>query len=340
MTELSCVQCHELASELALGVLGGRERADAIAHLSRCPRCQDKVSALATTAARLVELVPETDPPPGFDQRVMAAITPPAPGPSLARRGLPVAALALTGVLLAGGGWVFGQLLPVPGAGLPVRAVTVQPVADVMVSPLIAGNREIGKAYVYPNDPSWIYLSITDDPAGSGSSSASTTVTCDLIRQDGSTVTLGTFPLQNGHADWATRTPIDSSSVDGATLTTDTGVTLASAHFTPTAVAPDAAFDADRHSEKSDTDNNHKDDSGDKDHRDKDADHKDADHKDADHKDADHNDTDPKDSGHGHKGPGHKDAGHGHKDAGHGHKGSGHKDSGHSGSGGKDSHGK
>jgi hypothetical protein len=308
MTELSCAQCHELASELALGVLGGRERADAIAHLSRCPRCQYRVAALATTAARLVELVPETDAPPGFDQRVIAAITPPAPGPSLARRGLPVAALALTGALLAGGGWVFGQLLPVQPAGLPVRSAQVQPVADVMVSPLIAGDREIGEAYVYPNAPSWFVVSITDDPTGSGSSSASTRVTCELVRQDGSTVTLGTFPLQHGHADWAARTPIDSSSVDGAKLTTDTGVTLASAHFTPAAVAPDIAPGADRRRRKSDADNNHTGGTRDKDPKDKDSHDKDSDHKDSDHKGSHGKDS-------GHKGSHGKDSGH--KDSGH-----------------------
>jgi hypothetical protein len=217
---------------------------------------------------------------------VIAAITPPAPEPSLARRGLPVAALALTGVLLAGGGWVFGQLLPVQRAGLPVRSAQVQPVADVMVSPLIAGNREIGKAYVYPNDPSWIFVSITDDPAGSRSSSASTTtVTCELVRQDGSTVTLGTFPLRHGRADWATRSPIDSSSVDGAKLTTDTGLTLASAHFTPAAVAPNSGLDSDSSREKSDTDNNHTYDSRDKNPRDKDSRDKDSRRKDSRDKD-------------------------------------------------------
>ncbi|WP_445188818.1 zf-HC2 domain-containing protein [Pseudonocardia sp. Cha107L01] len=295
MTELSCAQCHELASELALGVLGGRERADAIAHLSRCPRCQYKVSALATTAARLVELVPETDVPPGFDQRVIAAITPPAPEPSLARRGLPVAALALTGVLLAGGGWVFGQLLPVQPAGLPVRSVNVQPVADVMVSPLIAGNREIGEAYVYPNDPSWIFVSITDDPTGSGSSAVSTRLTCELVHDDGSTVTLGSFPLQHGHADWAIRTPIDSSGVDGAKLTTDTGLILASAHFTPAAVTPNTALDADRRRRKSDTDNSDADSSRDKD-QDKDSDHKDSHGKDSHGKDSHSKDSHGKDS--------------------------------------------
>jgi hypothetical protein len=324
MTELSCAQCHELASELALGVLGGRERADAIAHLSRCPRCQYRVAALATTAARLVELVPETDAPPGFDQRVIAAITPPAPGPSLARRGLPVAALALTGALLAGGGWVFGQLLPVQPAGLPVRTVQVQPVADVMVSPLIAGDREIGQAYVYPNDPSWFYVSITDDPTGSGSSGASTTVTCELVRQDGSTVTLGTFPLRHGHADWATRTPIDSRTVDGAKLTTDTGLTLASAHFTPAAVATDTAPDADRGRKKSDADNNRTGGSRDKDPKDKDARDKGSDHKGSDHKGSDHKGSD-------HKGSDHKGSDHKGSD----HKGSDHKDSDHKGSHGK-----
>jgi hypothetical protein len=59
---------------LALGVLFGRERAEMAVHLQRCERCQHYVWELATTARRLVELVPEVGPPAGFEQRALAAI--------------------------------------------------------------------------------------------------------------------------------------------------------------------------------------------------------------------------------------------------------------------------
>lgn len=69
-----CARCQQLAPELALGVLCGRERAEVLVHLQRCGHCQDRVSQLAATADRLVELVPEAEPSPGFAQRVLAAI--------------------------------------------------------------------------------------------------------------------------------------------------------------------------------------------------------------------------------------------------------------------------
>jgi hypothetical protein len=305
MAELSCEQCRELAAELALGVLGGRERAEALAHLSRCPRCQDTVSAMTATVGRLVELLPEADPPTGFDQRVIAAITPPGfeepdvtppePHARAARRGVPVAAAVLTGALLAGGGWLFGTLFPVVPGGLPIRTVNVQPTADVMVSPLLAGDQEVGKAYVYAHDPSWIFLSVSD-PAGSGSLGPNATLTCELTRQDGSTVSLGSFSLQNGQADWAARTPIDTRGLDGAELTSNTGVTLASARFSLPVSAPDTASDTGKHHDDSHTADGDSDDSHDKDSQHKDSHDKDSQHKDSHDKDSQHKDSHDKDS--------------------------------------------
>jgi hypothetical protein len=74
MGELTCRQCREIAAELALNVLPGRERVGVLAHLDRCAGCRDMVSALTATADRLVELLPGAEPPVGFEQRVMAAL--------------------------------------------------------------------------------------------------------------------------------------------------------------------------------------------------------------------------------------------------------------------------
>lgn len=74
MVELSCEQCREVAAEFAAGALMGRERVAILAHLERCARCRDTVDTFAATAARLVELLPEAEPPPGFVQRVLAVI--------------------------------------------------------------------------------------------------------------------------------------------------------------------------------------------------------------------------------------------------------------------------
>src|SRR5215468_3198036 len=73
MSVYSCAQFREVAPELALGVLGGAERAEAIIHANGCARCQALVTELTEVADALPLLAPEREPPPGFEQRVLAA---------------------------------------------------------------------------------------------------------------------------------------------------------------------------------------------------------------------------------------------------------------------------
>lgn len=40
-SEISCEKLREIGAELALGVLPGRERAGAVAHLERCADCRE-----------------------------------------------------------------------------------------------------------------------------------------------------------------------------------------------------------------------------------------------------------------------------------------------------------
>jgi anti-sigma-K factor RskA len=68
---LGCAGLADVAAELALGALSGRERADALAHLDRCQACREKVRRLMTTSGALLELLPASEPPPGFETRVL-----------------------------------------------------------------------------------------------------------------------------------------------------------------------------------------------------------------------------------------------------------------------------
>jgi hypothetical protein len=67
----TCQQCRKLAAELALNVLPARERVEALAHLDRCAGCREVVDALTVTVDRLVALLPDAEPPVGFEQRTM-----------------------------------------------------------------------------------------------------------------------------------------------------------------------------------------------------------------------------------------------------------------------------
>jgi hypothetical protein len=74
MSVFTCAQVRELAPELALGVLGGGERAEVIAHVNVCARCQARVLELTEVADALPLLAPEIEPPAGFESRVLARI--------------------------------------------------------------------------------------------------------------------------------------------------------------------------------------------------------------------------------------------------------------------------
>src|SRR3954452_17558165 len=71
MSVLTCAEVRELAPELALGILGGAERAEVVLHVNGCARCQAYVGELTEAADAIPQLVPEREPPPGFEDRVL-----------------------------------------------------------------------------------------------------------------------------------------------------------------------------------------------------------------------------------------------------------------------------
>ena len=71
LNEMGCAEFADVAAELALGVLTGRERARALAHLDWCDTCRENVRQLTVTGEELVGLLPAIEPPAGFETRAM-----------------------------------------------------------------------------------------------------------------------------------------------------------------------------------------------------------------------------------------------------------------------------
>jgi hypothetical protein len=92
MSPLTCAQVQEAAPELALGILGGAERAEVVHHVDHCARCQALVAQYAEAADALPLLAPELEPPAGFETRVLARLG--APKRRSRRRALVLAAVA------------------------------------------------------------------------------------------------------------------------------------------------------------------------------------------------------------------------------------------------------
>ncbi|MFI2733625.1 hypothetical protein [Streptomyces sp. NPDC018711] len=88
---MDCERLREEGAELALGILPARERAEAVAHLDRCPDCRAYVERLTAVGDGLLGLLPGAEPPVGFESRVVRAMTP-APAPAQASTPAPAQA--------------------------------------------------------------------------------------------------------------------------------------------------------------------------------------------------------------------------------------------------------
>jgi hypothetical protein len=221
LDEMNCDELADVAAELALGVLTGRERAQAIAHLDRCDACRDSVRQLTDTGEALLGLLPPREPPAGFETRVLTQLGIADRRPERARTGtrrmLAVAAVALA-VLASGlGGWGLRGAMSSPATGNPRTA------ASLYSAPLTtASHQSAGTVFLYDGNPWWLYMSVK---AGS----VNGTVICQLVGRDGNVTTIGSFRLTDGYGYWASPDRIDPDNVAGARVTTTNGTVLATA---------------------------------------------------------------------------------------------------------------
>jgi hypothetical protein len=67
----ACARFREFADALALGEVDGPLRHELLEHSSRCAACQAHLSQLTVVTDRLLLMAPSTEPPPGFEGRVL-----------------------------------------------------------------------------------------------------------------------------------------------------------------------------------------------------------------------------------------------------------------------------
>src|ERR1700743_96923 len=70
-----CAETWQTLPELALGIADGEQRAAAVEHLAGCPDCRHELEELSAIADALLALVPEREPPPGFEDRVLQRLS-------------------------------------------------------------------------------------------------------------------------------------------------------------------------------------------------------------------------------------------------------------------------
>jgi len=152
----------------------------------------------------------------GFEGRVLATMG--LPALRMPRRhwwSMAVAAAAVVAVVFGIGGWAVGNLT----SRSPAPAV-----ADMRFAQFHGSDqRQVGQVFTYGGSPSWVYMSVTNASA--------TSVTCQLEEQNGTIVSIGSFPLSGGKGFWGQKVDVDPTTVVGARLVTGHGAVLATATF-------------------------------------------------------------------------------------------------------------
>jgi hypothetical protein len=217
MAEVTCTEFHDLAPELALGLLEGRQRAAALAHVAGCDACQHELTSLGGVVDDLVSLTPAVEPPPGFETRVIARL----PAHHRHQRRNPfrrvwaVAAAAVVAAAVAIGGWALSG-----GLGESASNYAARPVS----APLMAGGHEMGEVMLVGGPHTWLSMAVSGGPENA-------TVTCRLLERGGRVVTVGTFQLVGGEGYWAAAVPGQASDVVAAQLVGANGSIIAMAHL-------------------------------------------------------------------------------------------------------------
>ena len=211
----------DVTAELALGVLTGRERAQATRHLEECDACRTQVQDTTATAEQLLQLLPRRQPPAGFAARVISGLTS-TRRRQRTRRMLSIAAGTIIAMAAGLAGW---GLRTTPAPSTPPSGPS--PAALTSATLITAGHRAIGTVFLHGGRQRFLYMTV-DTGAGNGH------VICQLQGRDGRLITIGSFWLTGGYGWWGSPEPDQPAAVTGARLITTGGMILATATFRTT----------------------------------------------------------------------------------------------------------
>jgi hypothetical protein len=218
---LSCEEVQGLAGEMGLGVLAGVERAGVVAHLQWCESCRALVDDMAELADSLLLLGPQTEPPAGFETRLLRR-TEGAALPLGRRVRRRLALLVASGVVLAGGAGV-GVGWALAGGSDLAPSVQAAGGRQLAVAILNAQGAKVGQAFLYSGRPSWIFMSVDPDHMPSW-------VSCELRTTGGKVVEVGAFTVSGPYRSWGSTVNVSPGQVravllvDAAHHTVATGV--------------------------------------------------------------------------------------------------------------------
>jgi hypothetical protein len=218
MSALSCPEVRELAPELALGIVAGPDRAEALQHASECGPCRVLVGDLAEAADALPLLAAEAEPPAGFEERVLATLK--APRRRNRRRIAAIVAVAAAAAAIVS---IVGVRI-VESTQEPSRSVSAA--SDVRSAQMTGTNGlDVGDVFVSNGRPSTVVVNVDYwVPAGS----------YGIEFRTGSTEKhLGDVNITNGRGSWGGVATLPNAATGSIVLVGADGAVVCEARLTP-----------------------------------------------------------------------------------------------------------
>jgi anti-sigma factor RsiW len=215
--------CEEHApdlSELALGVLTGRERARALSHVETCPRCAEELEQLSRAADAVVQVAPEVEPPLGFEVRLFERMGV-ADVRHRTRRRVPRWVPGVLAAAAAVAALAVGLTLSLSSPTPPAQNAA-GPARHVALADLVENGVSVGHVVTHGGAQPWMSMMLAD-------SSARGSVDCVVVTKDGVTHWVGSFTADEGYGAWLAPLHVDPKDIRSAEVVSPSGTVIATA---------------------------------------------------------------------------------------------------------------
>jgi hypothetical protein len=197
-----CSETWQTLPELTLGIADGEERALALEHLADCKDCRRELEELSALTDDLLTLVPEREPPAGFEARVLERVRA-REAPARPRR-RPLRRLSFAAAALAGAA---AMAIALTISYSSDRHLAAQYRAALngahgqffqSASLRTQDGSRAGTVFGYQGSPSWLFYTLADD--------GNAVYKEQIVTRSGRSVTLPPFRLVAGS--WGIATPV------------------------------------------------------------------------------------------------------------------------------------
>ena len=220
MDERGCERYSSELAELALGVLTGRERVEALSHVESCPPCAEELEQLSRVADTVVQVAPESEPPVGFEVRLFERMGV-TDVPRRRRRRIRPAYWVPAVVAAAAAALALGLGLTLTSSPAPTTSALAHQ-SKVISADLVENGASVGHVAAFGGKEPWMSMMLAD-------STARGTVNCVVVTDDGVVHRVGTFVAQKGYGAWISPLHVKPADIRTAEVVSPSGTVIATA---------------------------------------------------------------------------------------------------------------